>query len=77
MKIKGQEKLQVNNRLTLRDLESGEVFVLESGERRGLPMLNTDDDYIVILKTGELLEGYEFYDMPVKRVKCCLVIDED
>lgn len=77
MKIKGQEKLQVNNRLTLRDLECGEVFALESGEHRGLPMLNTDDDYIVILETGELLDDYEFYDMPVKRVKCCLVIDED
>lgn len=77
MKIKGEEKIRINNNLTLRNLESGEVFAFEGGEYRGLPMMTTDNDYIIILETGEALDECEFYNTPVKRVRCHLVIEED
>ena len=76
MKIKGMENINVTKMPTYRDLEEGDVFVFLGGDQEDDIMIITDCDYFVRLRDGSVFDKYDFEDIPVKKLNCCLVIEE-
>lgn len=76
MRIVGAEKINVSKVPTIRSLSDGEVFIFLGGEQEDEIMLNTSCDYIVRVCDGEVYDKYDFENIPVKPLKCNLVIEE-
>lgn len=75
LQIKGTEKLQAEKNLTIEDLSQGDVFIFLTGDYAFKPIMITEYDNIS-LAYGFTVDKYEYLDTPVKKVKCCLVIEE-
>ena len=76
MKIQGKEKLQTEKGLTIKDLHQGDVFIFLAGDYTSTPLMVTDYDDVVALTHGYMLDRYDYLDIPVKRINCCLVIED-
>lgn len=74
MIIEGKENITVDKYITIYDLNYFDVFVF---------MDNPNQTYMIVedgfydLETAEFLDNYDYKDIPVKKLKCKLVIEEN
>lgn len=76
MRVKGIEKINKPKIPTIRDLEQGDVFTFLSGDYANEIIMLTDGDYGVRLEDGYTFDVDDYYDTPIKKLNCCLVIEE-
>lgn len=76
MKISNAKNINKVKIPTYRDLADGDVFIFLGGEQEDEIMLNTSCDYLVRLCDGEVYDKYDFENIPVKKLNCCLVIED-
>ena len=76
MKIKGIEKINTLKIPTVRDLKQGDTFTFLSGDYENEIIMLTDGDYAVRLCDGYTFDVGDYFDTPIKKLNCCLVIEE-
>ena len=76
MKIKGLEKINAPKVPTVRDLEPGDIFTFLSGDYENEIIMLADEDYAVRLRDGYIFDVGDYLDTPIKKLNCCLVIEE-
>ena len=77
MRIRGIEKINAPKVPTVRDLEQGDTFTFLSGDYENEIIMLTDaDNYAVRLRDGYALDIDDYFDTPIKKLNCCLVIEE-
>ena len=77
MRINGIEKINTPKVPTIRTLKEGDVFTFLSGDYANDIIMSTDGDYAVRLEDGYLFGICDYLDTPIKKLNCCLVIEED
>ena len=78
MKIERLSKLKENKYLTVRDLNSGDVFVYDNNVKD--VYLQTDSDSIVNLETGELIDPYgdeELQYSSIRKISAKVIVQDD
>lgn len=76
MKIKGIEKINTPKIPTIRDLEQGDIFTFLGGDYENEIIMLSDGDYAVRLSDGYSFDVGDYFDIPIKKLNCCLVIEE-
>ena len=76
MKIKGIEKINKPKVPTVEDLAQGDVFTFLNGDYKDEIVMLTDADYAVRLGDGYSFDICDYNDIPIKKLNCCLVIEE-
>ena len=76
MRIKGTEKINKPEIPTIRDLKEGDVFTFLGGDYENEIIMLTDGDYAVKLEDGYSFDVNDYFDIPIKKLHCCLVIEE-
>lgn len=76
MRIKGADKISLSKVPTTRSLEGGDVFIFLGGDLEEEIFLCSSYDYFIRVSDGEWYDKYDYEDIPIKKVECCLVIEE-
>lgn len=76
MRIKGIEKINAPKVPTVRDLEQGDIFTFLSGDYENEIIMLSDGDYAIRLSDGYSFDVGDYFDVPIKKLNCCLVIEE-
>lgn len=76
MKIKGANKISLSKIPTIRSLEGGDVFIFLGGYLEEEIFLCSSYDYFIGVSSGEWYDKCDYEDIPIKKVECCLVIEE-
>ena len=76
MRIKGLDKIGVSKAPTVRSLRQGDVFTFLYDEYENEIIMLTDGDYAVRLRDGYTFDTCDYLDIPIKKLNCCLVIEE-
>lgn len=76
MRIKGMEKINAPKVPTVRDLEQGDTFTFLSGDYENEIIMLSDGDYAIRLSDGYSFDVGDYFDVPIKKLNCCLVIEE-
>ena len=76
MKIKGIEKINAPKIPTVRDLKQGDTFTFLGGDYENEIIMLSDGDYAVRLSDGYSFDVGDYFDIPIKKLNCCLVIEE-
>ena len=76
MKIRGIEKINTPKVPTVRNLKQGDVFTFLNGDYENEIIMLTDGDYAVRLYDGYTFDTCDYLDIPIKKLNCCLVIEE-
>lgn len=77
MKIKGIEKINTLKIPTVRDLKQGDTFTFLGGDYENEIIMFTDTDYAVRLRDGYTFDTCDYFDIPIKKLECYLVIEEE
>ena len=75
MEIKGIEKINKPEIPTIIDLKEGDVFTFLSGDYANEIIMLTDGDYAIKLEDGYSFEVSYYYNTPIKKLNCHLVIE--
>lgn len=70
------EKINKPKVPTVRDLKQGDTFTFLSGDYENEIIMLTDGDYAVKLYDGYTFDVCDYFDTPIKKLNCCLVIEE-
>ena len=76
MRIKGFENIITPKIPTVRDLKQGDTFTFLSGDYENEIIMLTDGDYAVRFCDGYTFDVCDYLDTPIKKLNCCLVIEE-
>lgn len=76
MRIKGANKISLSEVPTVRSLEGGDVFIFLGGDLKEEIFLCSGYDYFIRVSDGEWYDKCDYEDIPIKKVECCLVIEE-
>ena len=76
MRIKGLDKIDTPKVPTVRILRQGDVFTFLYGDYENEIIMLTDGDYAVRLCDGYTFDTCDYLDIPIKKLNCCLVIEE-
>lgn len=76
MRIKGTEKINTPKIPTVRDLKQGDTFTFLGGDYENEIIMLSDGDYAVRLSDGYSFDVGDYFDIPIKKLNCCLVIEE-
>lgn len=75
MRIRGIEKINTPKIPTVRDLEQGDTFTFLSGDYENEIIMLSDGDYAIRLRDGYSFDVGDYFDIPIKKLNCCLVIE--
>lgn len=76
MRIEGIEKINAPKVPTVRGLKQGDTFTFLNGDYENEIIMLTDGDYAVRLCDGYTFDVGDYFDTPIKKLNCCLVIEE-
>lgn len=77
MRIKGLEKINTPKVPTVRSLRQGDTFTFLNGDYENDIIMFTDGDYAVRLVDGYTFDTCDYLDIPIKKLECYLVIEEE
>ena len=69
------EKINKPKVPTVRDLKQGDTFTFLNGDYENEIIMLTDGDYAVRLCDGYTFDVCDYFDIPIEKLECYLVIE--